>query len=250
MPASGQDHPASRTRLGARWSAMSRLKKIATSLGAAFIALVVLGSVVPKKDTAAADPTPATNAAADPGWSPRVHDDAATTTAGQPVSIPVLLNDTVQAAHPVSGATAPDLTLHTVGTPANGSATVENGAVRYSPAAGFTGTDTLTYTAAAGTGRATANITVTVTPAPAPAPPSTTDPTTNQPTAPAATAPEQVHDDSPATDSGTTPGSQTSGVIRHAGEFCSTPGDLAVSDRGHALICKKAKDGRDRWLSH
>ena len=50
------------------------------------------------------------------------------------------------------------------GPPSNGTATVENGKIVYTPNSGFTGTDTFTYIVSDGKGEtATATVTVTVT---------------------------------------------------------------------------------------
>lgn len=83
----------------------------------------------------------------------RAVDDSATTTVtrGTPVSVPVLANDT---------ATAP--TISGVTKPGNGTATISGGNVIYTPAAGFSGTDTFTYTITTACGTSTATVTVTV----------------------------------------------------------------------------------------
>ncbi|WP_037938257.1 Ig-like domain-containing protein, partial [Streptosporangium roseum] len=67
------------------------------------------------------------------------------------VSVPVLANDT---------ATAPAISGLTQ--PGNGTATISGGAVVYTPAAGFIGTDTFTYTITTACGSSTATVTVTV----------------------------------------------------------------------------------------
>ncbi len=80
---------------------------------------------------------------------------AASTTSGTPVTINALSAD--------SGAIP--LTLTAVTTPAHGSATINpNNTIRYTPAPGFTGTDTFNYTADDSSGgEGTATVTVTVT---------------------------------------------------------------------------------------
>ena len=88
---------------------------------------------------------------------PVADDDTATTTAGRAVNIPVLTGDT-----------DPDgdtLTVESVTTPGDGTATINaNGTVRYTPDAGFVGTDTFDYTVADGNGGSdTGTVTVTVT---------------------------------------------------------------------------------------
>ncbi|MEV4377886.1 Ig-like domain-containing protein [Streptosporangium sp. NPDC049644] len=83
----------------------------------------------------------------------RAADDTATTTVmrGTPVSVSVLANDT---------AAAP--TISSVTKPGNGTATVSGSNVIYTPAAGFSGTDTFTYTITTACGTSTATVTVTV----------------------------------------------------------------------------------------
>jgi outer membrane protein OmpA-like peptidoglycan-associated protein len=87
---------------------------------------------------------------------PVANADAATTPRDTAVTIPVLANDT-----------DPDgdtLSITAVTTPANGTAVASGTSVRYTPRAGFTGTDTFSYTASDGRGgTATATVTVTVT---------------------------------------------------------------------------------------
>ncbi|GIF24154.1 putative repeat protein (TIGR01451 family) [Actinoplanes tereljensis] len=64
----------------------------------------------------------------------------------------------------VSVVTDSRLTISHVGTPSHGTATVVDGKIRYTPATGFTGTDTFTYAVSDGNGNtATATVTVTVT---------------------------------------------------------------------------------------
>ena len=86
---------------------------------------------------------------------PLARADSATTTAGQPVAIAVLANDTDPDgdALAVAGVTAP----------AHGSATIQGALVAYVPAAGFTGTDQFGYTVSDGHGgSAMAPVTVVV----------------------------------------------------------------------------------------
>jgi CshA-type fibril repeat protein len=82
-------------------------------------------------------------------------DDKASTPSDTAVKIPVLSND------PTTG-----LTVTTTTPPGHGTVVVDpDGAVTYTPQAGFSGTDTFTYTAKDSTGQAvTQNVTVTVTP--------------------------------------------------------------------------------------
>lgn len=86
--------------------------------------------------------------------APIAVDDSASTSSGTPVSIDVLAND--------SDPEGDALTVTAVGTPANGSASISGGRVVYTPAAGFTGSDSFTYTIADAFG-ATATATVRVT---------------------------------------------------------------------------------------
>ncbi|MDQ5908429.1 MAG: large repetitive protein, partial [Pseudomonadota bacterium] len=81
-------------------------------------------------------------------------DDAATTLAGQVVTINVLANDTGRS-----------LRLTSLGTPAHGSATVSGGTITYTPQTDFAGTDSFNYTITDAFSRsASAIVTVTVTP--------------------------------------------------------------------------------------
>ncbi|MFA7297694.1 MAG: Ig-like domain-containing protein, partial [Dehalococcoidia bacterium] len=84
--------------------------------------------------------------------------DAATTTAGTPVTIAVLGNDSDPDAGDV-------LTIQSNTTPSNGTATIVSGQIQYTPNPGFTGpTDTFQYTISDGHGgTATATVTVTIT---------------------------------------------------------------------------------------
>ncbi|MBN9605680.1 MAG: tandem-95 repeat protein [Actinomycetales bacterium] len=82
-------------------------------------------------------------------------DDAATTAAGVAIDIPVLANDRGSA-----------LTIDAVGTAGHGTVAIVAGQVRYTPVAGFSGTDTFGYTAADGGGSGSSLATVTVTVAP------------------------------------------------------------------------------------
>jgi hypothetical protein len=60
------------------------------------------------------------------------------TDAGTPVTIAVLANDSVPDGHP--------LTINSVSQPANGAVTINlDKTVTYTPAPGFTGTDSFTY---------------------------------------------------------------------------------------------------------
>jgi hypothetical protein len=86
---------------------------------------------------------------------PVANDDAAATPEQTPVTIGVMANDLDPDGDPISvtGVTAP----------ANGTAAVnENGAVTYTPNAGFRGTDTFTYTLTDGSGTDTATVTVSI----------------------------------------------------------------------------------------
>ncbi len=86
---------------------------------------------------------------------PVANDDTASTSAGTPVDVDVLANDT-----DVDGDT---LTISAVGAAANGTAVIVGGAVQYVPNAGFSGTDTFSYTVSDGNGGSdTATVTVSV----------------------------------------------------------------------------------------
>jgi hypothetical protein len=86
---------------------------------------------------------------------PVANDDAAATPEQTPVTIGVMANDLDPDGDPIS--------VTGVTTPANGAAAVnENGAVTYTPNAGFSGTDTFTYTLTDGSGTDTATVTVSI----------------------------------------------------------------------------------------
>lgn len=89
---------------------------------------------------------------------PVANNDTATTTSGSPVTVDVLANDT-----------DPDgdtLSIASFGQGNNGTVTQVGNNLVYTPAAGFTGTDTFTYTVTDPAGNLnTATVTVTVTPA-------------------------------------------------------------------------------------
>jgi hypothetical protein len=103
----------------------------------------------------APEPPPPPNAA------PVARDDAATTGEGVAVLIDVRANDTDADGDP--------LAIAAVGAAQHGTATVENGQIRYTPAAGFAGTDGFTYQVSDGRGgTATASVAVTVEAAPDP----------------------------------------------------------------------------------
>jgi hypothetical protein len=95
------------------------------------------------------------------------------------VSIPVTANDSAPAGE----------TLHVsaVGTPKHGTASIRGTDIEYTPAAGFTGTDTFPYTDTATFGSASAIVTVTVTPAPASSAPASSPPPSSA--APSSAAP-------------------------------------------------------------
>ena len=80
--------------------------------------------------------------------------DAATTSAGTPVTVPVLANDT-----------GTGIAIAGVGTPSNGTASISGNAVVYAPNSNFAGTDSFGYTIRDSFGQiANATVTVTVTP--------------------------------------------------------------------------------------
>jgi hypothetical protein len=87
--------------------------------------------------------------------APVAVDDAAVTTIGKAVTIPVLAND--------SDADGDTLTVTSVTNPRHGSATIAKGGVIYKPDAGFKGVDRFGYTVTDGSGAtATASVTVKV----------------------------------------------------------------------------------------
>jgi outer membrane protein OmpA-like peptidoglycan-associated protein len=88
--------------------------------------------------------------------APVANADISTSTAGRPITIDVLANDT----DPENDA----LTLDSVATPANGTAVIQGNRVLYTPRGGFSGTDTFTYVIRDAFGaRATGTVRVTVT---------------------------------------------------------------------------------------
>ena len=113
-------------------------------------------------DTATATVT-ITVVAAAANRPPSTATDAATTAAGTPATIPVLGNDTDPDRDP--------LTVIGMTQPGHGAAVLNpDGTITYTPAAGFTGTDTFTYTITDGTDTATATVTITVAPGSIPRP--------------------------------------------------------------------------------
>lgn len=80
--------------------------------------------------------------------------DRAETPPGQAVLLDVLGNDT---------SSAPPLALESASQPSNGTATIIGSAIRYTPDAGFTGTDSFTYTAHDSVDSCTATVTIEVT---------------------------------------------------------------------------------------
>ena len=107
-------------------------------------------------------PTAAATTTAVVSGAPVANPDPATTGAGVAVVIDVLANDTDPEGEP--------LTLAAVGTPQHGTAVIDAGKVRYTPAAGFSGTDTFTYTVADAFGTTAAGtVTVAVAAPPGPA---------------------------------------------------------------------------------
>ncbi len=88
---------------------------------------------------------------------PLATNDAATTPEDEPVTIPVLAND--------SDPDGDALTVAGVTAPTNGTAETDGTTVTYTPEADFNGTDSFAYTVADGAGgTATATVTITVTP--------------------------------------------------------------------------------------
>lgn len=89
------------------------------------------------------------------GLPPVAVDDAARTRVDVPVDIALLPNDDT-----VLGAPLTDLVL--ASSPSNGTATLVGNVARYTPARGFTGTDSFTYTISTPNGTATATVRVVV----------------------------------------------------------------------------------------
>ncbi|MEO8460173.1 MAG: Ig-like domain-containing protein, partial [Dokdonella sp.] len=92
-----------------------------------------------------------------PNRPPIANNDAASTAMDTAVTVPVLAND--------SDPDGDVLTVTSVGTPANGTATLNGNSLTYTPGPGFTGSDSFPYTISDGHGHsATATVTITVTP--------------------------------------------------------------------------------------
>ena len=83
-----------------------------------------------------------------------INADTATTHAGRPVTTDVLANDSFS---------NPDATITAVSNGTNGTATLQNGQIIYTPRSGFVGTDTYTYTVTSGGVTETTTVTVIVT---------------------------------------------------------------------------------------
>ncbi|SDZ75221.1 IPTL-CTERM protein sorting domain-containing protein [Thiothrix caldifontis] len=81
--------------------------------------------------------------------------DKVTTTAGSPITVDVLAND--------SDADGDKLTVSAVTSGENGTVVLQDGKPMYTPNAGFSGTDSFTYTVSDGKDTASATVTVTVT---------------------------------------------------------------------------------------
>lgn len=86
---------------------------------------------------------------------PTANADNATTPAGVAVTIPVLVNDT-------DDGTPAALSITGVTSPAHGTAVISGTGIVYTPATGFSGTDSFTYTITDGQDSATATVSVTV----------------------------------------------------------------------------------------
>jgi Bacterial Ig domain len=89
---------------------------------------------------------------------PVANNDSATTSSGTAINIAVLVNDS----DPDNGPSP--LAIVSRSTPGHGTASISGTVIRYTPAAGFSGTDTFTYTVSDGAATATATVTVTVSP--------------------------------------------------------------------------------------
>ncbi|WGZ93833.1 MAG: IPTL-CTERM sorting domain-containing protein [Candidatus Thiothrix putei] len=87
--------------------------------------------------------------------APIAEADQVTTTAGSPITVDVLAND--------SDADGDKLTVSAVTSGENGTVVLQDGKPMYTPNAGFSGTDSFTYTVSDGKDTASATVTVTVT---------------------------------------------------------------------------------------
>lgn len=112
-------------------------------------------STAPTKPATTPTPTP-TPTPTEPGNAPPVaNDDIGSSSGGAIIFIDALANDT----DPEGGT----LTLISAGTPSHGTAKLENGRVKYTPANGFAGTDTWTYEVSDGEATSSGTISVDVT---------------------------------------------------------------------------------------
>ncbi|WP_425826788.1 Ig-like domain-containing protein [Streptomyces fractus] len=180
---------------------LSRKTKAAAGLGAGIVALGVIGSLGDSSKGDDADPaaapvvaessSPAPTPTADKPtpaathtpkatpttvWKPAPGDDWAGTDFQTATSIDVLGNDDVVAVHHGAGAHAPAPVLKSVAQPRNGTTTVKDGWVRYTPGHGFSGTDTFTYRVQVDGRTASGAVHVSVHAKPAPTPTSTPTP--------------------------------------------------------------------------
>ncbi len=105
-------------------------------------------------DTATASVTVTVNKLTSTNAAPVASNDSATTIFELPVTIDVLANDT--------DADGDTLTISNITNGSNGTTTINNGKVVYTPNAGFTGTDSFTYTVSDDTDTATGTVSVTV----------------------------------------------------------------------------------------
>ncbi|MEB4590885.1 Ig-like domain-containing protein [Candidatus Thiothrix sp. Deng01] len=105
-------------------------------------------------DTASATVTMIMQAANSTNHAPTTVNDSATTSAGTAVEINALANDT--------DADGDTLSIASVTQGAHGSVATANGKLTYTPAAGFTGSDSFTYTVSDGTDTATGTVQVQV----------------------------------------------------------------------------------------
>jgi LPXTG-motif cell wall-anchored protein len=152
--------------------------------------------------------------------APTAVDDSATTIAGTPVAVPVLANDNANG----GGA----LSISSVGAPAHGTAVADGSDVRYTPAAGFAGTDTFTYTATTPYGSSTATVTVTVTaPTPSSTAPSTAVPASPSVTATPTTSPSPSRGVLP-TSASRAPGPPLANTGVHTGDYLGTGAGLVA----------------------
>ncbi|WP_327657312.1 Ig-like domain-containing protein [Streptomyces sp. NBC_00483] len=235
---------------------LSRKTKAVAGLGAGIVALGVIGSLGDSSKGDDADPaaapvaaessTPAPTRTADkptpaathrskvtpkPSWAPVPSDDWAGTDYQTATSIDVLENDDVAAAHHDADGPAPDAVLKSVAQPRNGTTTIKDGRVRYTPDHGFSGADTFTYRVKVDGRTASGTVHVSVHAKPTPTPTATPTPKAPPKRTPTPTpaAPTHSSDSADAPQAGINPG----GFCGNTGAIGTYKGKIYTCAGGH-----------------